>query len=104
MKIVYIAHPMSGDIEGNTLKVLSLCKRYHTAKILPFAPYIVTLQYLDDKIPKDREKGIQGNFWLIKRGFIDELWVCGNKVSKGMKEEIELAEKLKIPIVWKQTS
>lgn len=102
MKIVYIAHPISGDINGNVLKVLSLCKKYHTAKILPFAPYIVSLQYLDDTKKEDRERGIQANIEFFNRKIIDELWVCGDRVSDGMKKEIELAEKLKIPVVWKQ--
>lgn len=100
MKIVYIAHPISGDVEGNILKVLSICKKYHTAKVLPFAPYIVPLQYLDDKKKEERERGIKANIELFERGLIDELWVFG-KPTSGMKEEIELAQRLKIPIVWK---
>lgn len=102
MKIVYIAHPISGDIQKNILKVLSLCKKYHTAKILPFAPYLIPLQYLDDNKPLEREKGINANIEFFNKGIIDELWVCGDRVSAGMKEEILLAKKFKIPTVYKQ--
>lgn len=101
MKIVYIAHPVSGNVEENVIKILALCKKYHTAKVFPFAPYLVSLQYLDDNVPKDREKGVKANIELFERGFIDELWVCGYKVSRGMEKEIELAERLRIPIVYK---
>ena len=101
MKIVYIVHPIRGDVQGNILKVLSILKKHHTAKIYPFAPYIVSLQYLDDNSPEDRERGIKANVELFERDFIDELWVFGDRISSGMKAEIELAERLKIPIVYK---
>ena len=101
MKIVYLAHPISGDVTNNIIKILSLCKRYHTTKVFPFVPYIVPLQYLDDNIKGEREKGIKSNLEILKRGIVDELWVCGNKISMGMKKEIELAKELKIPIIYK---
>lgn len=101
MKIVYIAHPISGNVEGNVLKVLSLCKKYHTDKIIPFAPYVVANQYLEDNKPEERELGIEANMEFFRRGFIDELWLCGDRISDGMKQEIQLAEEFKIPVIYK---
>ena len=102
MKIVYIVHPISGDVQGNILKVLSILKEHHTAKTYPFAPYLLSLQYLDDTIPEDRERGIKANVELFERNFIDEVWVFGDRISSGMKAEIELAERLKIPVLYKK--
>lgn len=98
IKTVFIAHPISGDIKGNVTKVLKICEKIHSEKIIPIAPYLVSLQYLDDKIIEDRKLGINANIECFHRKYIDELWLFGDKISKGMKQEIMLALKLKIPI------
>lgn len=101
MKIVFIAHPLSGDIEGNIKKVIGICAKVHTNFTIPVAPYLGTVQYLNDEITKERNLGIKANSEYFYRGFIDELWLFGDHISKGMKEEIELAKKLNIPIIPK---
>lgn len=100
-KVVFIAHPIGGDIAGNVKKVLAICERVHKDGCIPVAPYLVSLQYLDDTITEDRNLGIEANFACFHRRFIDELWLFGDRISEGMKEEIMLAMKLKIPIVPK---
>ena len=97
-KIVYIAHPINGDVKGNIKKILTICKKVHSQKIIPFAHYVVANQYLDDGIKEERMLGIAAGNEFLKRGFIDELWLCGPKISAGMREEIKLCLKNKIPI------
>ena len=36
---------------------------------------------------------------MFHRGFIDEVWLYGDKISIGMKEEILLAKSLGIPVI-----
>ena len=101
MKIVYIAHPISGDIKGNLKSVLSIVRRINLTMpdVIPFAPYWIDCHALNDELPEERARGIKNDTELFKRGFIDEVWLFGCTVSKGMQHEIELAESLGIPVV-----
>lgn len=99
-KLVYIAHPVGGDIENNIKKILQLCHDIHKKNdaIIPFAPYVVALYYLNDTIVEERELGIQANVEHFKRKTMDEVWLCGSKISEGMKQEIKLAKENGIPV------
>jgi hypothetical protein len=100
-RVVYIAHPISGDIEGNIQRVLAICKEIHlkSKNIIPMAPYVTVLQYLDDTKPRQRKLGFAANRILFERGGFDELWLCGEKISSGMKEEVEWCVELNIPVI-----
>jgi len=100
-KTVFVAHPISGDISGNIKKVLAICAEVHSPEIIPVAPYIVSLQYLDDGVHEDRALGIAANEECIKRGYVDELWLFGDRISEGMQGEILLAIEYGIPVVSK---
>ena len=100
-KVVFIGHPVSGDVEGNIKKILGICKKIHNKNIIPCVPYLVSLQYLNDDIVEDRELGISANLECFHRNYIDELWLFGDRISSGMKQEIKLALKMNIPIVAK---
>lgn len=99
MKTVFVAHPISGDIDGNIKKVLEICERIHTKEIIPVAPFLVSLQYLNDHVVEDRELGVEANLECFRRGYVDELWLFGDRISEGMKGEVKLARELNIPIV-----
>lgn len=99
MKTVFIAHPIAGDIKENIRRVFDICKKVHTKDIVPVAPYVVSLHYLDDDTPEDRQLGIDANLEAFHRKYIDELWLFGDRISNGMRKEIELARELNIPIV-----
>lgn len=100
-KIVYIAHPISGDIKGNLEKIRKIIRDINIKHddILPFAHYWVDCHALDDTNAEERQRGIDNDIVLFKRRFIDELWLYGDKISSGMKSEIELARELNIKIV-----
>ena len=100
-KTVFIAHPISGDVRGNVKKVLEICEMIHTKDIIPVAPYLVSLQYLDDAVVEDRELGMEANHECFRRHYIDELWLFGDFISTGMWKEINLARELGIPIIPK---
>lgn len=100
-KTVFIAHPIAGDIEANMKKVLEICERVHNKNIIPVAPYLVSLQYLKDEVVEDRQLGAEANLECFRRGYVDELWLFGDRISSGMKEEIFLAKKLGVPVIPK---
>jgi hypothetical protein len=100
MKIVYIAHPVSGDIEGNLKKIIAIIRQINLTEpeTIPFAHYVVDCYALDDTVPDERARGIKNDIALFKAGFIDELWLFGDKISNGMRSEINLCQELNILI------
>lgn len=103
MKIVYIAHPIAGDVHGNVERILQIVKEINMTRedIVPFAPYITDVLALDDSNFVERDRGIRNDIAILRAGIVDELWVYGPKVSGGMQAEIELAYNLGISIVAK---
>lgn len=101
MKIAYIAHPVAGDVKGNIAKILAIVRRINLEEpnVVPFAPYITDIQAMHDVIPFERDRGMTNNFHLLSCGFIDEVRLYGDRISKGMQKEIELAKRLGIPVV-----
>lgn len=100
-KTVFIGHPISGDVKGNMKKVLQICADVHTKEIIPVAPYLISLQYLNDEVIEDRELGMEANHECFHRKYVDELWLFGNRISPGMMKEILLAQEMGIPIIPK---
>ena len=103
MKIIYIAHPIAGDVFYNKIRLKKLLRELNmnNPDIVPFAPYLVDLLCLDDDVPEERERGIKNSITLFRAGFIDEVWLYGNGISSGMAQEIKLARELNIPVVSK---
>lgn len=86
--VVYICSPYAGDVETNTA-----ARRYSRfavkAGCIPIAPHLLFPQFLDDKNSKERELAtIFGDVIMSKCA---EVWVFGNRISAGMKAEIERA-------------
>jgi len=97
-KTVFISHLVGGDVHGNAKKILDICKKIHDKNIIPVVPYLVTIRYLNDEIAEDRKLGMEANFEAFRRGYIDEVWLFGDRISPGMEQEIRLALELSIPI------
>jgi hypothetical protein len=104
MKIVYIAHPISGDVEGNIKKILAIIREINLTMpdVIPIAPYIVECQALDDNNPEERKRGIANNFQYFRRRIMDEVWLYGPRISSGMSDEWDLCEIYNIP-VWSKS-
>lgn len=102
MKVVYIAHPIKGSVDLNIELIKNILKKinHKETDVCPIAPYVGN--GLDDNIPYQRERGIKNNIELIGRGFIDEMWMYGMRLSDGMKQEILLAMKHGIKVVCKE--
>jgi hypothetical protein len=98
-KIVFIAHPIGGDVEGNKAKVYAILKEVHSASVFPIAPYLQCLEYLDDAVPEDRALGTALNHLFLSWDRVDELWLYGDRISSGMEGEITVAMRYGIRIV-----
>ena len=101
MKIAYIAHPISGDPKGNLEKINKIIRTINLSEpnVVPFAPYYADIMALDDNIPEERERGIKNDIELMKRGFIDEVRLYGDRISNGMLAEVKLAIRLRIDVI-----
>ena len=83
MRLVYISSPLRGDVERNIQRARDYCAYAASCGVIPLAPHTIFTQYLDDLM------------WRC-----DDLWVLGGTISSGMREEIELAKKLYMPIFY----
>lgn len=100
MPLVYIASPFSGEVEANVERAKRYCKFAIGKDYIPLAPHLHYPQFLDDRDMEERELGL--HFALILLGKCEELWVFG-EVSQGMADEIEKAERRKMPIKYFNT-
>jgi hypothetical protein len=57
---------------------------------IPFAPHLLFPQFMDDNSPEERQLAMFMN--MIMLGHCEELWVFGDRISAGMKQEIHKAE------------
>jgi len=98
MKKIYICSPLAGDVAGNIERARGYCRAAADSGVLPLAPHIYCIQFLDDAIPDERELGMEMGLELL--GLCDEVWVHGSTISTGMAWEIALAGELGIPIIY----
>ena len=96
-KLVYIASPLSGDVEKNLDFARQACRYAISQNVTPFAPHLLYPQILDDSDPAERQLGIDMGNQMLK--LCEELWLCGDRVSAGMEGERKLAESLGIPVL-----
>jgi len=99
-KTVFIAHPISGDVENNVKKVIAICEAIHSKDVIPVFPSFTWRQYLTDR-PGDKALAHAVNEEYFKRGMVDEVWFYGDRMSDGMREEAKLARSFGITVVGK---
>ncbi|WHH59704.1 DUF4406 domain-containing protein [Petroclostridium sp. X23] len=96
MKLVYICSSFAGDIENNQQFARTACRYAINQDCAPIAVHLLYPQILNDTVPAERENGIQMGLRILAS--CDEVWVCGKRISHGMKCEIAEAERLGISI------
>lgn len=89
--IVYICSPYSGDVDINIENARRYCRFAVLENYIPIAPHLLFTQFLNDNDTKERELGLF--FGNVLMGYCSEVWVFGEKVSKGMGAEIERAKR-----------
>lgn len=99
MKIVFIAHPIGGDVAGNLKKIVKIGREINLTEpySVPFAPHFFDCHCLKDEIPSERFRGIQNGHHLLR--LVDELRLYGDRISPGMLKEIELCHEWDIPVI-----
>ena len=87
--LVYIASPYAGDVEAN-LAFAGQAGRY--CVVLPVIPHMMYPAFLDDTDPVQRGLGIETGLRLMEA--CDCVWICGDYVSAGMKQELAFANEI----------
>ena len=95
MKKVYVCAPLGGNIEQNLKKVKTYTEYALRCGTAPVVPHFYA-ECLDDNDPKDREIGLAAGLSLL--WFCDELWLFGDTVTDGMKNELRFCKNLNIRI------
>lgn len=101
-QVVYVCSPFRADTKAEKKRNREYAK-WLTRQVLlngdsPITPHLYMTKCLDDDIPDERSLGMRAGKELIKRC---SLLLVGEMygISKGMKEEIEFAEAIKIQIM-----
>lgn len=94
--LAYICCPYRGDVAANT----EAARRYaRFAAEQGRAPIAVTLmlpQFINEAT--ERELALCIGEAVLRR--CDEVWVCGDHISEGMRSEIGLAERIGLEIMY----
>ena len=96
MQQVFICSPYRGDIEHNIKVARDAGRIAAKSGYVPVIPHLMYPQFLRDDLPDERILGIQLGAELLKAS--DMMWLIGTKITKGMKYELEIAKKMRIPI------
>lgn len=95
-KLVYICSPYAGDIKKNVEFAKAACRYAMRQNCTPVAVHILYPQFLDDADPIQRQIGIRMGLRVLEAA--DELWLCGSRISEGMRAEIIASKRLGIPV------
>jgi DNA-directed RNA polymerase subunit RPC12/RpoP len=92
MKVIYMAHPVSGDVPGNIERakrwVRYLEEQFPVAVV---ASWITECEIWDDDNPEHRAAGLARDLAVLSR--CEELWLVGLRISTGMAMERDHAIK-----------
>lgn len=91
---VYVCHPFADDPEGNVQRVREICRALAASGFLPIAPQVYLPQFIDE----DSERAQALSLCLELVGASDEVRAYGDRITAGMRREIEYAEARGIPV------
>lgn len=90
LPLVYICAPYSGDVAKNTRKAAEFAAFAYRRGNIPITPHLL-FPFLDDENPDERRLAIHTDLVLI--GKCKEVWVLGDRITVGMRVEIERAKR-----------
>ena len=95
---VYVCHPYRGtpgaSVEANVARVAGLCRTLTEDGLAPIAPQLYLPAFLDEATQRDEALAL----CLELVDLCDEVRVYGERISEGMRLEIEHAEARGIPV------
>ena len=96
--MVYICSPLSGNITANQKNARRYCRFAVDSGCIPLAPHLYFPQFMDDGSEAERYLALFMDIVLLSK--CDQMWVFGDRISKGMSIEIEKAKRKGQSIRW----
>lgn len=91
----YICSPLGGNVSANIENAKRYARYAFECGMAPFIPHFYAL-ILDDSNKEERNLGMLAGLSML--WVCDEVWVFGDEITEGMREEIHIAESLKIDV------
>lgn len=90
MRVIYLASPLSGDIQRNQDYARQAMSHALAMGEAPFVPHLLYAQVLDDRLPHERKAGmLAGSAMLLRCDALVAYVDLG--ISRGMLDEIATA-------------
>ena len=86
--VVYICSPYRGDEETNTENAKKYCSMAVKRNAIPFAPHLLYPMFMSE----ESERDLSLYMGLVMLDKCAEVWVFGERITEGMRGEIERAE------------
>lgn len=98
-RMIYMAHPVGGDVELNIERAKAWLKHLEASNpwVVFVAQWITGVELWDDADPVQRAHGLKRCFAQVER--CDELWLVGPRVSAGMYLEQLWAQQFGVAVV-----
>ena len=90
----YITAAWGGNEIENTEQAAKYCRAVYDVGFAPVCPLLSLPLYLNNAIPQEHKDGIDIGRELLRRSHV--LAVCGHTVDEAMKNDIAVAERLRI--------
>ena len=90
----HISAPFSPVEEITTLRMKEYCRNLYDLGYMPVCPNLIYPQFLDDRIPDEREARVAMAQALLRRCRV--LVLCTNDITLEMEQEIMLSKRLGI--------
>jgi len=92
--IAYVTAPWGANEFENTEAAIKYCRAIYDAGYSPICPLLYLPLYLNDDVPQEHKDGIDISRDLLRRSHV--LVVCGHSVDQQVKNDIAVAERLRI--------
>ncbi len=92
--LAYITAPWGDDPKENAKDAIRYCRLVYDAGYSPVCPALILPIFLKDEIPQEHKDGIDIARDYLRRSHV--LIVFGNGISEAMKNDIAVAERLRI--------
>ena len=90
----YITAPWGNNEYENTENAARYCREVYDAGFAPICPLLFVPLFLNDAIPQEHKDGIDIGRDFLRRAHV--LVVCGHGIDETVKNDIAVAERLRI--------